>query len=125
MAMVVNFGMSNGFAQLNMSGLGPLMPATMRIDYIRIYQDSNGEMTCDPVGYPTTDYIKSHAEAYNNPNLTHWYVRRHIPLAPLLILAFQGTSQQILGRRTLSLMDVQRQNWPSAIVMKRRRKRRS
>lgn len=72
MALIINFGMSNGFAALNMSGLGPLMPATMRLDYIRIYQDSNGELTCDPVGYPTTSYIAQHAEAYNNPNLTLW-----------------------------------------------------
>ncbi|KAK4948212.1 beta-glucan synthesis-associated protein [Elasticomyces elasticus] len=73
MAIVANFGMSNGFASLNLTGLGPLMPATMRFDYIRIYQDENGEMTCDPQGYPSTDYIRNHAEAYNNPNLTQWH----------------------------------------------------
>ncbi|EMC95086.1 glycoside hydrolase family 16 protein [Baudoinia panamericana UAMH 10762] len=72
LALIVNFGMSNGFAALNMSGLGPLMPATMRLDYIRIYQDEDGEMTCDPVGYPTTDYIAKHPAPYNNANLTLW-----------------------------------------------------
>ena len=72
LSIIVNFGISSGFATLNMSGLGPLMPATMRLDYIRIYQDDNGEMTCDPEGYPTTDYIAKHPEPYNNPNLTHW-----------------------------------------------------
>ena len=72
MSIIVNFGMSNGFAALNLTGLGPLMPATMRLDYIRIYQDGNGEMTCDPEGYPTTDYIATHPEPYNNANLTHW-----------------------------------------------------
>ena len=73
MAMVMNFGMSNGFAQLNMTGLGTLMPATMRFDYVRIYQDEDNEITtCDPDGYPTTSYIASHPEAYNNANLTRW-----------------------------------------------------
>jgi len=64
--------MSNGFAALNLTGLNPLMPATMRLDYIRIYQDEDGEMTCDPKGYPTTDYIAKYPEPYNNPNFTHW-----------------------------------------------------
>ncbi|KAE9989011.1 hypothetical protein EG328_003328 [Venturia inaequalis] len=73
MAVVINFGMSNGFAALNLTGLGPLMPATMKIDYLRIYQDANNPLvTCDPPGYPTTDYIKKHPEPYSNPNLTHW-----------------------------------------------------
>ncbi|KAK5112112.1 hypothetical protein LTR62_004454 [Meristemomyces frigidus] len=72
MALILNFGMSTGFAQLNMTGLGALMPATMRFDYIRIYQDGNGEMTCDPQGYETTGYIANHREAYDNINLTHW-----------------------------------------------------
>lgn len=72
LALIVNFGMSSGFAALNMTGLGTLMPATMRLDYIRIYQDGDGELTCDPEGYPTTSYISAHPEPYNNPNLTHW-----------------------------------------------------
>jgi beta-glucan synthesis-associated protein KRE6 len=73
MAIVANFGMSNGFAQLNMTGLSKLMPATMRFDYIRIYQDEDNQMvTCDPPGYPTTSYIKQHPEPYNNMNLTKW-----------------------------------------------------
>jgi beta-glucan synthesis-associated protein KRE6 len=73
MAMAVNFGMSNGFATLNMTGLGTLMPATMRIDYIRIYQREGEELaTCDISGYETTEYIENHADTYNNPNLTRW-----------------------------------------------------
>lgn len=74
LAIVANFGLSGSFAALNWTGLGPLMPATMRFDYIRIYQDEDGEMTCDPVGYPTTDYIANHMEAYSNANWTLWYV---------------------------------------------------
>jgi len=72
MSLIVNFGMSSGFAALNMTGLGTLMPATMRLDYIRIYQDGDGELTCDPVGYPTTGYIAAHPEPYSNANLTTW-----------------------------------------------------
>jgi len=72
MAIIANFGMSNGFSTVNYSCIGDTLPATMRIDYIRIYQDSEGELTCDPEGYETTAYIANHPEPYNNPNLTHW-----------------------------------------------------
>lgn len=73
MSIIINFGMSNGFAALNMTGLGLLMPATMKIDYLRVYQDQNNPLvTCDPPGYPTTEYIQQHPVPYNNPNMTHW-----------------------------------------------------
>jgi len=74
MALVANFGMSGGFAALNMTGLAALMPATMRLDYIRIYQDAStsGGVTCDPPGYPTTEYIAAHPEAYLNWEKTLW-----------------------------------------------------
>ncbi len=64
MAIVVNFGMSSGFAALNLTGLGKLLPATMRIDYIRVYQNEDETVvTCDPQGYETTDYIANHRES--------------------------------------------------------------
>ena len=45
----------------------------MRIDYVRIYQDPDNEIvTCDPLGYETTQYIEDHLKAYMNPNLTNW-----------------------------------------------------
>ena len=73
MALVVNFGMSNGFSAINFPEITALLPATMRIDYVRIYQDPNNEMmTCDPPNYPTTQYIREHPQAYLNPNKTHW-----------------------------------------------------
>jgi beta-glucanase (GH16 family) len=74
MALIMNFGMSNSFAALNMTGLGKEMPAKMRFDYVRIYQDtdSDGTITCDPPGYPTTNYIAQHGKAYQNPNNTQW-----------------------------------------------------
>ena len=73
MAMILNFGMSTGFAALNLTGLAPLMPATMRFDYVRIYQDPDHKsVTCDPPGYETTQYISEHSDVYHNPNLTRW-----------------------------------------------------
>ena len=72
MSVIANFGMSSGFSALNLTGLGPLMPATMRIDYIRIYQEGDGLITCDPEGFETTPYIASHWDVYQNPNVTRW-----------------------------------------------------
>ena len=74
MALVMNFGLSMNFAVLNLTGLAPLMPATMRFDYVRLYQDPNSEsITCDPPGYETTDYISRHMDSYANANKTLWY----------------------------------------------------
>ena len=73
MALIMNLGMSNSFVSLNMTGLAPLLPATMRFDYVRIYQDPGKKsVTCDPEGMETTDYIEEHKDAYMNPNLTLW-----------------------------------------------------
>ncbi|KAI9681377.1 MAG: hypothetical protein M1817_002660 [Caeruleum heppii] len=73
MSMIMNFGMSASFAQLDLPGLDRLMPATMRFDYVRIYQDPSAvSVTCDPPGYETTEYINAHLESYNNPNKTQW-----------------------------------------------------
>lgn len=73
MSLIMNFGLSNSFAQVFLADLAALMPATMRFDYVRIYQDPQDvSVTCDPPGYPTTQYIKEHPEPYNNPNLTLW-----------------------------------------------------
>ena len=61
MSIVMNFGMSDSFAQVFLANLAELLPATMRFDYIRIYQDeSNVQITCDPEDYPTTQYIQQH-----------------------------------------------------------------
>jgi beta-glucan synthesis-associated protein KRE6 len=73
MAVIINFGMSENFAALDLDGIGAVLPATMRIDYIRIYQEGDGIVTCDPPGYETTSYILNHEKAYGNQNLTKWY----------------------------------------------------
>lgn len=72
MAIVANFGLSNSFANINWTGIGTKFPATMRFDYIRIYQEGDASVTCDPEGYPTTEYISNHPNAYNNMNHTSW-----------------------------------------------------
>lgn len=72
MSIVANFGLSASFANLNWTGLATLMPATMRFDYIRIYQEGDAVMTCDPEGYETTEYIANHPKAYQNANMTSW-----------------------------------------------------
>jgi hypothetical protein len=56
-----------------MTGLAPLLPAKMRFDWLRIYQDPKKKsITCDPPGMETTDYIREHPEPYANQNLTSW-----------------------------------------------------
>jgi beta-glucanase (GH16 family) len=77
MAIIANFGMSNSFAAIDLKEIANDLPAKMRLDYIRIYQDEDQDndddfMTCDPPGYPTTDYIRKHPAPYANPNLTDW-----------------------------------------------------
>lgn len=73
MALVLNFGMSNSFTTVMLPDLQQFLPAKMRFDYVRIYQPADSvSVTCDPPGYPTTDYITKHPAPYANPNLTSW-----------------------------------------------------
>ena len=82
MSLIMNFGMSTGFSAINFTGIANVLPATMRFDYVRIYQRSDSvSVTCDPDDYPTTSYINQHIEAYTNPNKTHWYVASYPLLA--------------------------------------------
>lgn len=41
MAIIMNFGISNSVAQVFLANLAELLPATMRIGYIRVHQDSS------------------------------------------------------------------------------------
>lgn len=79
MTIIANSGMSNSFAAIDVPTIEKNLPSLMAIDFIRIYQDEDQEndddfMTCDPPGYPTTEYIRKHPNAYMNPNLTDWQV---------------------------------------------------
>jgi len=103
MSVIMNLGMSSSFAPLNMIGLAKILPATMRFDYIRIYQDPNNEMiTCDPPGYPTTSYIAQHQQAYNNPNFTTWY---------FVLIAFWRTASNVQNRESTGF------SWPQNTLM--------
>jgi hypothetical protein len=76
MSVVMNFGMSPSFSTIYMANIAKLLPATMRFDYIRIYQDPDNEMiTCDPPGYPTTSFIKAHPEPCTYPFWTKQNLR--------------------------------------------------
>ncbi|KAH8113341.1 beta-glucan synthesis-associated [Phellopilus nigrolimitatus] len=71
MYIIMNFGMSFNFAQVDLADLP--FPATMLIDYVRVYQKSGSKnIGCDPKDFPTADYINTYIEAYTNPNLTTW-----------------------------------------------------
>ncbi|EPS45326.1 hypothetical protein H072_681 [Dactylellina haptotyla CBS 200.50] len=73
MSVVLNLGLSHSWAYIDFPAINEALPTTMYIDYVRIYQPEGEEMiTCDPPGYPTTDYIQKHLNAYTNPNLTSW-----------------------------------------------------
>ncbi|KAM3589606.1 beta-glucan synthesis-associated protein [Umbelopsis sp. WA50703] len=71
MSIILNFGMSPGWGQVNINQLP--FPARYYVDYVRIYQHPDRiNLDCDPPDYPTAAYIKSHYNAYTNPNLTLW-----------------------------------------------------
>ncbi|KAJ5666729.1 hypothetical protein N7462_011138 [Penicillium macrosclerotiorum] len=72
MSVVMNLGMADNFAPQNHT-IREYMPAYLRFDYIRIYQDPDDvSITCDPPGWETTGYIEAHRRAYDNHNLTTW-----------------------------------------------------
>ncbi|EPT03887.1 hypothetical protein FOMPIDRAFT_120852 [Fomitopsis schrenkii] len=71
MYLIMNLGMSENFGFVDVDHLP--FPSTMRVDYVRVYQDpSNKNWGCDPDDFPTAAYINKYSEAYNNPNLTTW-----------------------------------------------------
>ncbi|PIL33637.1 hypothetical protein GSI_04260 [Ganoderma sinense ZZ0214-1] len=71
MYLIANLGMSTNFGAIDFDHL--TFPSTLRVDYIRVYQDPNAvNIGCDPHDFPTTAYINQYSEAYNNPNLTTW-----------------------------------------------------
>lgn len=93
----MNLGISESFGAVQYDEL--TFPSTMRVDYVRVYQDPNAvNIGCDPPGFPTAAYIEQcvfirlsfvwfgedidtdhaygvccrYSEAYHNPNLTTW-----------------------------------------------------
>ncbi|KAJ2918539.1 hypothetical protein MD484_g1808, partial [Candolleomyces efflorescens] len=70
MYIIANLGISHGFGTLDPD---LIFPATMSIDWIRVYQPSNAiRTTCDPEDFPTAKYIETYREAYTNAELMTW-----------------------------------------------------
>lgn len=45
-------------------------PATLRIDYVRVWQKGDPKVGCDPADHPTSEYINNHPDLYANANLS-------------------------------------------------------
>lgn len=71
MYIIANLGFSLNFGGIDLQRI--TFPATMSIDYVRVYQPQNAiNIGCDPKDFPTAAYIQTYQEAYTNPNLTTW-----------------------------------------------------
>ncbi len=72
MSIIMNLGMSPTFQRVNFGAGGVEFPATMAVDYVRVYQldGQNDRITCDPADHPTAQYINDHLDLYTNPNYT-------------------------------------------------------
>lgn len=71
MYLIANLGLSENFAPINLNLL--TFPATMSIDWIRVYQPKDAvNIGCDPPDYPTAQYIETYQDVYNNANITTW-----------------------------------------------------
>jgi len=71
MYIIINLGMSPSFGKIDFTHL--TFPATMRVDYVRVYQQADQvNIGCSPDNFPTEDYINRFPEAYANPLLTTW-----------------------------------------------------
>jgi hypothetical protein len=72
MAIVMNLAVASGFQYVNFGPGGITFPAYMAIDYVRVYQkDGQKELlSCDPPDYPTSNFINTHLNVYENQNLT-------------------------------------------------------
>ncbi|KAJ7805406.1 glycoside hydrolase family 16 protein [Mycena olivaceomarginata] len=71
MYILANLGISKAFGYVDVENLS--FPATMRIDWVRVYQHPDKiNIGCDPPERPTSAYIDTYIEAYTNPLLTTW-----------------------------------------------------
>lgn len=57
--LIANLGFSQNFGYIDLQKLQ--LPATMSIDYIRVYQPKDAvNIGCDPVDFPTAKYIETY-----------------------------------------------------------------
>ncbi|KAK7044468.1 GH16 domain-containing protein [Favolaschia claudopus] len=69
--ILINLGISHAFGFVDFEHI--IFPATMRIDWVRVYQHPDRiNIGCDPPEKPTAAYIEAYKEAYLNYNLTTW-----------------------------------------------------
>ncbi|KAJ7913846.1 beta-glucan synthesis-associated [Mycena leptocephala] len=69
--ILANLGISHAFGFVDFDHL--VFPATMRLDWVRVYQHPDKiNIGCDPPEKPTSQYINTYTEAYTNPLLTTW-----------------------------------------------------
>ncbi|KAJ7640711.1 beta-glucan synthesis-associated protein [Mycena polygramma] len=69
--ILANLGISHAFGFVDFEHL--VFPATMRIDWVRVYQHPDKiNIGCDTPEKPTAAYIDTYAEAYTNALLTTW-----------------------------------------------------
>ena len=55
----MNLGISEAFGQVEYDKL--MFPSTMRVDWIRVYQDPKAiNIGCDPSAFPTASYISQY-----------------------------------------------------------------
>lgn len=65
----MNLGMSRNFGFVDLDHL--TFPATLRVDYIRVYQDpDNVNIGCDPPDFPTAAYIEEYVNIYAHDGST-------------------------------------------------------
>ncbi|WFD41641.1 hypothetical protein MPSI1_000272 [Malassezia psittaci] len=78
MSIIMNLGIASGFqyvTDFNGGTQGVNFPATMKFDYIRVYQKQgtpDSRRSCSPSDHPTSDYISRHQDLYMNNNLTKY-----------------------------------------------------
>ena len=73
MYILLNLAISTAFGAIDYDGLEPLWPQVMTIEYVRLYQDpARKNIGCDPVDFPTSEYIARYPEGYSNVNITTW-----------------------------------------------------
>ncbi|KAF9525037.1 beta-glucan synthesis-associated protein KRE6 [Crepidotus variabilis] len=72
MYLITNLGMAHNFGVIS-DQIDTVFPATMQIDWVRIYQRKDSvNVGCDPKDFPTAQYIETYKDAYTNPNFTVW-----------------------------------------------------
>ncbi|KAG2005856.1 beta-glucan synthesis-associated protein KRE6 [Coprinopsis cinerea AmutBmut pab1-1] len=71
MYIIANLGFSYNFGPIDFDNL--VFPTTMSVDWIRVYQpEDEVNIGCDPVDFPTSNYINRYPHLYTNPNISTW-----------------------------------------------------